>query len=59
MNWAEITQDNVDELYLNYQRLMIYKDGIYIRAGELIPSLNTIAKRGGYYAYIVPEFNNI
>lgn len=53
--WIEITLDNVEEFYEHINRLMIYHRGAYL-ATEWIPSYSTMAKEGGYYAYIVPEF---
>ena len=58
--WTEITPDNVEELYdLPENRLIIafelcntiyYQKKTYFR-----PSLESIAKTGGYYYYVLPE----
>lgn len=54
--WEEITIDNVDKLYEYADRLMICCGGKYGSINRWTPTLNTMAKIGGYYAYIVPEF---
>jgi hypothetical protein len=54
--WEEITIDNVDELYNHSDHLMIYSLGKYGSIDCWFSTLNTMAKIGGYYAYIVPEF---
>ena len=59
-NWIEITIDNVDEVYdVPVNRLVIG----YIQGGmtvarmyqDMSPSINTMAKLGGYYFYVLPE----
>ena len=54
--WEEITTDNADELYNHSDHLMIYCSGTYGSKNCWCASLYTMAKIGGYYAYIVPEF---
>lgn len=59
--WTEITPDNVDELYsINEDLLMIaFKlyDKLYYQHKPLIrATLNTMAKSGGYYYYVLPEY---
>lgn len=54
--WEEITKDNVEELYHHLDHLMIYSLGKYGSIDCWFSTLNTMAKIGGYYAYIVPEF---
>ena len=60
MNWIKITIDNVDEVYdIPVNRLVIG----YIQGGmtiarmyqDMSPSINTMAKFGGYYYYYLPE----
>ena len=58
--WAEITPDNVDELYeIKEELLMIsFKLGDtihYQRKNRMAATLNTLAKSGGYYYYVLPE----
>lgn len=58
--WAEITPDNVDELYnINEELLMIaFKlgDKMYYQHKSLMrATLNTLAKSEGYYYYVLPE----
>ena len=58
--WIEITPDNVDEVYnINIDLLMIaFKLGdtyYYTRKKDMSPTLNTLAKSGGYYCYVLPE----
>lgn len=54
--WEEITIDNVDKLYEYEDRLMIHRGGTYGSYDLWFLSLTTMAKIGGYHAYIVPEF---
>lgn len=54
--WEEITIDNVDKLYEYEDRLMICCGGTYGSYDCWFLSLTTMAKIGGYHAYIVPEF---
>ena len=60
MNWIEITIDNADEVYdVPVNRLVIG----YIQGGmtvarmcqDMTPTINTMAKYGGYYYYVLPE----
>lgn len=53
--WIEITPDNVEEFYEHINRVIVCHRGAY-SALEYMPTLCTMAKLGGYYAYIVPEF---
>lgn len=58
--WTEITPDNVEELYNIPEDLLIvaFKLGdiiYYQRAKAMSPTLNTLAKIGGYYYYVLPE----
>lgn len=58
--WTEITPDNVDELYNipEYLLIIAFKLGdtiYYQRAKDMSPTLNTLAKTGNYYYYVLPE----
>ena len=58
--WTEITPDNVEELYDIPEDLLIvaFKLGdtiYYQRNKDMSPTLNTLAKTGGYYYYVLPE----
>jgi hypothetical protein len=58
--WTEITPDNVEELYNIPEELLIVAfklgDTIYYQmAKNMSPTLNTLAKAGGYYYYVLPE----
>lgn len=58
--WTEITPDNVEELYNIPEDLLIvaFKLGdiiYYKRNKDMRPILNTLAKTGGYYYYVLPE----
>lgn len=58
--WTEITPDNVEELNnLPENRLIIsFKLGSFIyyqKKAYFRPSLESIAKKGGYYYYVLPE----
>ena len=58
--WTEITPDNVDELYNIPEDLLIiaFKLGdtiYYQRNKDMRPTLNTLAKTGGYYYFVLPE----
>ena len=62
--WAEITPDNVKELYKTLNRVVIahiipdaiIKDVVaYEKPNELYRSLEIIAAIGGYYYYVLPE----
>lgn len=58
--WTEITPDNVEELYNIPEDLLIvaFKLGdiiYYQRNKDIRPSLNTLAKTGGYYYFVLPE----
>lgn len=58
--WTEITSDNVEELYNIPEDLLIvaFKLGdtiYYQRAKDMSPTLNTLAKTGSYYYYVLPE----
>jgi hypothetical protein len=58
--WTEITPDNVEELYNIPEDLLIvaFKLGdtiYYQRNKDMRPTLNTLAKTGGYYYYVLPE----
>ena len=58
--WTEINPDNVEELYNIPEDLLIvaFKLGdiiYYKRNKDMRPTLNDIAKAGGYYYYVLPE----
>lgn len=55
--WTEITPDNVEELYDKPIAVAWkYEDKAYYSlAGDLVISLATMAKSGGYYYYVLPE----
>lgn len=58
--WTEITPDNVEELYNIPEDLLIvaFKLGdtiYYQRNKDMRPTLNNLAKTGGYYYYVLPE----
>lgn len=60
--WTEISPDNVDELYNIPEDLLIvaFKLGdtiYYQRNKDMRPTLNTLAKNGGYYYFVLPELN--
>lgn len=65
MEWKEITQDNVDEVYdLDSQRIPIHIahkcfDGeiIYGSKNCFSSSFGTMAKYGGYYYIVLPKLN--
>lgn len=60
MNWIEITKDNEAEVYhLPEERLVILNtnveyNGIHMY-GDILPSICTMAKCGGYYYIVLPE----
>ena len=58
--WTEITPDNVEELYNIPEELLIvaFKLGdiiYYQRDKDMSPTLNTLAKIGDYYYFVLPE----
>ena len=60
MQWTEITQDNVDELYAtSHERIVIYNIEWYQHNNsmlrDVLPTLGTMAKIGGYYYIVLPE----
>lgn len=60
MQWKEITQDNVEELYkIPSERLVVAHETFgwicYKQSFQWHPSLNTMAKYGGYYYIELPE----
>ena len=62
MQWTEITQDNVDELYATSpERIVIYNIEWYqhntYMLRDVLPTLWTMAKIGGYYYIELPELN--
>ena len=60
MRWTEITQDNVDDLYATSpERIVIhniewYRHNVYMLR-DVLPTLGTMAKTGGYYYIVLPE----
>ena len=63
MQWTEITQDNVDELYATSpERIVIYniewhQHNTYMLRDDVLPTLRNMAKIGGYYYIELPELN--
>lgn len=60
MKWIEITKDNVDELYKTPSNRIVVAHNTCGRIDYLIsynwhPTLNDMAKRGGYYYIALPE----
>lgn len=60
MQWTEITQDNVDELYATSpERIVIYNIEWYqhntYMLRDVLPTLGTMARIGGYYYIVLPE----
>ena len=60
MQWTEITQDNVEELYtIPSERIVVAHEAFgficYKMSYKWLPSLNTMAKHGGYYYIELPE----
>jgi hypothetical protein len=59
--WTEITPDNVDEVSKEDPlRLMIatfdkYKDPQYMEYCEMLSDFPEMAKKGGYFYYVLPE----
>ena len=52
--WTEITPDNED--MIDDGSIVIVTDGTYYNeASEWYLSIGTMAKRGGYYYYVLPE----
>ena len=52
--WTEITPDNVD--MIDDGSIVIVTDGTYYNeASEWYLDIGTMAKRGGYYYYVLPE----
>ena len=52
--WTEISPDNVD--MIDDGCIVIVTDGMYYnKASDWGLSLNTMAKSGGYYYYVLPE----
>ena len=55
--WTEITQDNVDTIYDEVLARVMVTDGKEIKPTlDWHLSMGTMAKYGGYWYYIVPEF---
>ena len=59
--WTEITPDNVEEVRkTDVGRLMIavitHGEPYYMEYREMFSELNEMAKIGGYYYYVLPEF---
>ena len=62
MQWTEITEDNMDEVYnMDGNRLVIaskfLNEKIYRRYGEVSTTISTMVKIGGYYYMELPELN--
>ena len=66
MGWIEITQDNVNELYelrdkgIPFMISYIDCDGniSYSDVKSMYLSLNTMAKYGGYYYFVLPHLTS-
>jgi hypothetical protein len=63
MQWTEITEDNMDEVYnKDGNRLVIackfLDDTMYRMNADMSPTISTMAKRGGYYYIELPELTN-
>lgn len=56
--WAEITPDNVDELYESKERVcvaFVCNGEVSYMFGQFGMTLSKMAKYGGYYYYVLPE----
>ena len=56
--WAEITPDNVEELYESKERVcvaFVCNGEVSYMCGQFGLTLSTMAKYGGYYYYVLPE----
>ena len=56
--WAEITPDNVEELYESKERVcvaFVCNGEVSYMCGQFGITLSTMAKYGGYYYYVLPE----
>ena len=57
--WTEITPDNVEELYESKERVCVAfvcnGEASYM-CGQFGITLSTMAKYGGYYYFVLPEF---
>lgn len=60
MNWTEITQDNVEDVYnINKDRMVLARECFgriqYRMMHDWSPTISTMAKTGGYYYIELPE----
>ena len=56
--WAELTPDDVEELYKSKRRVCIAfvcNGEVSYICGQFGMALSTMAKHGGYYYYVLPE----